>query len=460
MLLARDRMSDAEIEQVCERFEAEWVAGHHPRMESFLQQVESSEKPGLLSELLQIEWWWVARTGPLDLGDYQRRFAQHRSTVLSAWDAFHRRSVAETDNPSAGSATEKSVAKPDSGQDETVDDRAPTRSLADTDTPRTRQAKQSSVSVSSRLGPYELVERLGQGGFGQVWKANRIGKLATTQVAIKIPRDSLGASRILQAEAQSWTRATGHPNVVPIIEADIYDDVVAIVSEYVADGTLADVIKRQPIAIADALEFAIGVLNGLAFLHSKQIIHRDLKPANILLQHGIPRLVDFGLAQVSQSDLGHVAGTPSYMAPEAFDGVASVKSDLWSAGIVLFEMITGRHPFAADDSGQLIARICSSESVAIPDDVPDMIGDVILHSLQKKPSDRYGSASEMRADLSNCRRRLTSWDLSRQSTSTPRHLAIAVTGSMDADPQRVSQRLKPILGRVSCSADHLVHRKR
>ncbi|HRH43259.1 MAG TPA: serine/threonine-protein kinase, partial [Pyrinomonadaceae bacterium] len=169
---------------------------------------------------------------------------------------------------------------------------------------------------------------------------------------IKLPlREQVNAEAIKQ-EAVLWEQASGHPNVLPIIEADEYDGQILIVSEYAAGGTLDDLLEKEgALPTKKAIEIAIGILNGLEFLHSRQIIHRDIKPANILLQGEIPRLTDFGLSRaVSGNSLSmsiSINGTPYYMSPEAFNRKRNQQTDIWSFGVVLYKMVTGKLPLKA-----------------------------------------------------------------------------------------------------------------
>ena len=153
-------------------------------------------------------------------------------------------------------------------------------------------------SQGQEIGVYKLIKLIGKGGFGEVWLAERRAKFVTTKVAVKLPLlENVNIDEI-RNEAVLWEQASGHPNVLPIIEADEHDGQIVIVSEYAPDGSLSDLLKKEgSLNSKRAVELAIGVLSGLEFLHSRDIIHRDLKPANILLQGETPRLVDFGLSR-------------------------------------------------------------------------------------------------------------------------------------------------------------------
>src|SRR5256885_10222637 len=137
------------------------------------------------------------------------------------------------------------------------------------------------LRAEERIGPYTLIRQLGKGSFGVVWLAERRGKFLTTQVALKIPIDDEPDLEAIQNEAQSWLQVIGHPNVLPVLDADEYDGQIVIVSEYAPDGTLADWLKshqgKAPSAEA-AVTMTCGVLSGLEHLHSRQMIHRDMKP--------------------------------------------------------------------------------------------------------------------------------------------------------------------------------------
>jgi serine/threonine protein kinase len=228
-------------------------------------------------------------------------------------------------------------------------------------------------------------------------------------VAIKIPLDVAAELETLTREARIWVQASGHPNVLPVIEADIYDGQVVIVSEYAAGGSLAAWLRQQPQPICPSdkvMALATGILAGLGFLHARGIVHRDLKPANILLQGDAPRLTDFGLARVLKAR-GHshtVAGTPAYMAPEAWDGHHSEPADLWSVGVILYEMLAGTLPFPQTELMPLYRAISSAQLPTLSPRMPPEFAAVIQGCLKTSPEKRYQSAAEMLAVLRSTRK--------------------------------------------------------
>ena len=267
------------------------------------------------------------------------------------------------------------------------------------------------AETERKLGPYTLVSKIGRGAFGVVWLAEKRSSIATTRFALKLPRDEDIDLEAFKQEATIWLQASGHPNVVPMIEADIYDEQVVIVSEYVPDGSLGAWLTqhngRAP-SIETASELIEGVLAGLAHLHGRHIIHRDLKPDNILLQHETPRLADFGIARLLKtgSHSSNVSGTFAYMAPEAFNGKRNEQTDVWSAGVIFYQMLAGRLPYDQPDTASLIAAIMLQDPPALPESVPEVLRLVVTKALQREPDQRYETAKEMRRDLREAEHKL------------------------------------------------------
>jgi serine/threonine protein kinase len=252
-----------------------------------------------------------------------------------------------------------------------------------------------------KIGPYDLIKRLGRGGFGEVWLAEKRTSLSTTRFALKLPSDDDVRPDVIRAEADVWCSVSGHPNVLPIIEADIHDGQIVIASEFVDGGSLADHLRKNSGAAAsieEAIYLFRGILRGLSFLHARHVVHRDLKPENILLQEGVPRLTDFGIARILRdgpASTKQISGTISYMPPEAFEGLHSFQTDIWSAGVILYQMLTGKLPFQSDDHLTQMLAITSKDPSPLPDTVPGGLRAFIYKALSKDRARRFQSVNEM-----------------------------------------------------------------
>lgn len=259
-------------------------------------------------------------------------------------------------------------------------------------------------ALTRKLGPYRLIRELGSGAFGSVWLAEKSTPIARMEVALKLARDKNIDHETLKREAAIWIQAGGHPNVLRLIDADIYANQVVIVSEYAPDGSLSDWLKRHggsAPSIEAASEMIDGVLAGLTHLHARRVIHRDLKPDNILLQGNSPLLADFGISRllVSSSYSLTIGGTPVYMAPEAFSYKRNERTDIWSVGIIFYQLLTGRLPYYHSDVNSLKDAITQHDAPPLPKSIPEVLRRVVEKALQRDSARRYGSAAEMRRDL-------------------------------------------------------------
>lgn len=273
------------------------------------------------------------------------------------------------------------------------------------------------------LGPYKLVAPIGAGGMGQVWRAtdSRLGRT----VAVKIlPDNSAGDLRQrfeLEARAAS---ALQHPNIVTVFDVGNAGDVPYIVSELVEGETLRALLTKEPIPLRRTLEIASQVASGMAAAHLAGVTHRDLKPENIIISNdGRAKILDFGLAkrrpsggEVSHdnttdtylSEPGTILGTANYMSPEQARGLGvDFRSDQFSFGTVLFEMLTGMQPFKRDSTPQTMAAIIAEEAPALPASVPVPLKWVVGRCLEKEPQQRYGSTADLYQDLRHMREHLT-----------------------------------------------------
>lgn len=293
----------------------------------------------------------------------------------------------------------------------------------------------------NKIGSYTLISKLGRGGFGVVWLAEKRTAIATTRFALKLARDQDVDIEAFKQEAVIWAQVSGHPNVLPIIEADIYDGQVVIVSEYAPGGSLQGWLQkhggRAP-SIEAAIEMATEILSGLEYLHEQRIIHRDLKPDNILLQRDTPRLADFGIARVFKTDSHskNLSGTFAYMAPEAFDGKRNEQTDVWSVGVILYRMLAGHLPYSQEDIASLVGAILSRDPPPLPDSVPNSLQRVVSRALKRNPAERYQSAAEMRRDL-----RAVSHELWRPQS----HESVTDSG---VEPETKQAQQPPVGGRV------------
>jgi WD40 repeat protein len=261
--------------------------------------------------------------------------------------------------------------------------------------------------AQQQIGPYTLIRRLGQGGFGEVWLAEKRGSLLTTQVALKLPLDPDPDLDAVEKEARVWLQASGHPNVLPVLDAEVYNGQVVIVSEYAAGGSLATWLKQnggKAPSVEAVFTMTGGILAGLEYLHTltpEPIIHRDLKPDNVLLQGGLPRLTDFGISRVlkTSAQTQSASGTPHYMPPEAFEGRYSPQSDVWAAGVILYQMLSGRLPFPQSDLPALYGAILNGVPKPLSADIPETLRIAVQSALEKDPARRPQSAAALDALL-------------------------------------------------------------
>jgi serine/threonine protein kinase len=256
---------------------------------------------------------------------------------------------------------------------------------------------------------YELLEQIGQGGMGRVYKARdlRLGR----ELALKIlPRADSERAHRFAAEAEALARLD-HPNIVPIFEASSSEAGQFIAMALLRGGTLRQHLKDYVTNPRGAVVLLEKICRAVAYAHERGIVHRDLKPGNILLdENGEPHITDFGLAKFERETDIHatttfaapVLGTPAYMAPEQWSGDVSPASDIYSLGAILYQLLTGRLPFAADKLHQL-AWSHSTERPPSPRTIRSTVDrdleTICLKCLEKEPARRYASAQDLAEDL-------------------------------------------------------------
>ena len=312
------------------------------------------------------------------------------------------------------------------------------------------------LSSGARLGRYEILASLGAGGMGEVYKARdpRLNRFIAIKLLPGPAATDPNRRERFEREAQA-VAALNHPNIVTIHSTEEIDGRSVLTMELVEGRTLAEAIPRGGLSLDRLLQIAIPVADAVAAAHQKGITHRDLKPANIMIgqgEHdGRVKVLDFGLAKLTDAAAGtmgatamptalfdgvgvgpitgegRILGTVAYMSPEQAEGkTIDARSDLFSLGVILYEMATGRRPFTGETSISVISAIVKDtpESVtAVNAALPSELGRIVRHALTKDPERRYQSAKELRNDLEELKRSLDSGELQAQrivSGTTPR----------------------------------------
>jgi serine/threonine protein kinase len=280
----------------------------------------------------------------------------------------------------------------------------------------------AALGPGQRIGPYQLIEKLGSGGIGEVWKARdrRLSRIVALKFIATSRRGSSPIADLLR-EARAAS-ALNHPNIVTIFEVGESDSGTYLAMEFVQGETLRNRLRRPPLPLEEALDIATQIAAGLGAAHEQGIVHRDLKPENIMLRaDGYVKLLDFGLAKllpwseaagagadsVTVSSIatepGQLVGTLTCMSPEQARGQpVTPASDVFSFGIVLYEMLTLEHPFRAGTALDTLTAILTKEPLPVSTHspaVPAPVAEVVERCLRKEPTARFSSVTELSGHL-------------------------------------------------------------
>ncbi len=276
----------------------------------------------------------------------------------------------------------------------------------------------SEQEIPKKLGRYEIIRELGKGAMGVVYEGRdpNIGR----RVALKTARrDVLAASGMAAEMMERFLRearaagALNHPNIITIYDTDEEDGTAWIAMEFIEGSDLREVlVERRGLDLSRLLEFGAQICDALEVAHRQGIVHRDIKPANILItREGSLKVADFGIAHVSDSTLtqdGALIGTPHYMSPEQFMGQnIDGRADLFSVGIILYELLTGEKPFSGEALSTVMHHVIKTMPVPPSElnlSIPQHVDFVLMKALAKRPQERYATAAAMAAALRECKK--------------------------------------------------------
>jgi serine/threonine-protein kinase len=273
-----------------------------------------------------------------------------------------------------------------------------------------------------KLGRYEIITELGKGAMGTVYKA--VDPLLERAVAIKTISIAADDPEMAEYEARFYQEAKAvgglnHRNIVTVYDVAKSGNLPYLAMELLDGRELGSLMsKGKPLPVAHALDIAAQVADGLAYAHQNGVVHRDIKPANIMvLKDGVVKIADFGIARMRSrttergAENAPVLGSPRYMSPEqVLRKRAEARSDIFSLGVVLYEMLTGAPPFSGADLNAILFQIVNVVPPA-PSTVgtmPEMVDFIVAKALAKSPDERYGDAAELASDLRECRKNLDS----------------------------------------------------
>ena len=298
----------------------------------------------------------------------------------------------------------------------------------------------------NQVGRYRILGEIGHGAMGIVYKAE--DPLLGRVVAIKTITLVTDEAERVEYEARFFqeARAAGglnHPNLITIHDIGREGDIAYMAMELLEGVELRQVMARGKVTLRLALDIAAQAADGLAYAHERGVIHRDIKPGNIMLVRGRhAKVMDFGIARMRVSDVktqtGAILGSPKYMSPEQVAGRrVDRRADIFSLGVVLYELATGEAPFTAPNMAQLMHQISTATPLppsAVNETLPQMLDLILARALEKEPDARYGNAAEFAADLRACLAELPGADAGSTSAEPESRIDVELEATAQTPP--------------------------
>lgn len=393
------------VDERCDRFESSWKKGERPRIEDALNDFQAADRPSAFRRLLALEIELRKKAGELPAPvDYFRRFPEWALTIRDILFGDDDRSFFDgaPDSTCSTQAVGATALDPTANQ----------KTVADVSAPG------DPFPVGTVIADHEIIDRLGRGGMGVVYRARH--RRADRVVALKLIQpgqlaeiDEFQRKGILQRFQAESLAAAGleHDHIVPVYDVGRAGDLPYYSMRLIEGGSLADRLRNGPVDCRQAADWLEPIARAVHYAHERQVLHRDIKPRNILIDSSNRALItDFGLVkrldvpQAWRTLSGERLGTPSYMSPEQANGVGDVgpASDIYGLGATLYETLTGRPPFQAADPVQTLRLVIDAEPVSprrLNPVVPKDLETICLKCLEKDPRRRYLGANALADDL-------------------------------------------------------------
>jgi serine/threonine protein kinase len=425
--------SPAELEQIIDRFEQAWQRGEHPALDDYLPPGEAERRAALV-ELVQIDLERRLKAGEaVQVETYLERYPELAARPEVVFELAKAEYTQRRRNEPALNLTAYCQRFPQCA-DQFREWLAAGATVLPQPQPEVvetgpRPARPAGGDLPARLGRYRITGELGRGSFGVVYEG--YDEELQRRVAIKVPHRRLVAQpEALQTylkEARILARLD-HPHIVPVHDVGRTDDGLCfVVSKFIAGSDLKQKIEQGRPSFGESAALLATVAEALHHAHRQGLVHRDIKPGNILIDAaGQPHVADFGLA-LREEDFGRgagFAGTPAYMSPEQANGEGhrvDGRSDIFTLGVVFYELLTGHRPFRADTQSDLLSHIVSVEARPprqVDDTIPKELERICLKALAKRASERYTTAADFADDLRH-------WQAADQSQTSVRPAVVS-----------------------------------